>query len=228
MKTIMEKSDTDLKTDVLAELKYEPSVNITDIGVLVKEGTVTLTGYATSHREKSGAVQATKRVAGVRAIADHIVIKLPHSLLRTDGEIAGAAASQIGWFTSIPAGTIQVTVSDGWVTLEGPVEWWHEKNDAQHAVQNMAGVKGVVNLITVKARPMATDVKVAIEAAFERSALLDAEKILVEISGSKVTLTGTVRNYAERDEAERVAWSAAGVWSVDNKIDVKWAWGAED
>jgi len=228
MKTITEKSDTDLKTDVLAELAYEPSVNITDIGVLVKEGTVTLTGFATSHREKSGAVQAAKRVAGVRAIADNLVVKLPHSLLRTDGEIAGAAASQIGWLTSILPGAINVTVSDGWVTLEGAVEWRYEKNNAQHSVQNMAGVNGVVNLITVKARPMATDVKAAIEAAFERNALLDAGRIQVEISGSKVTLRGAVRNHAERDEAERVAWNAAGVWSVDNQIEVKWDWGFED
>ena len=228
MKTIVEKSDSELQSDVLAELKYEPSVNITDIGVLVKDGAVTLNGYATSYGEKWGAVRATKRVAGVRAIADDIVIKLPHSNLRTDGEIAGAAASQIGWFTSIPAGVAQVTVSNGLITLEGEVEWWYQKNNAQDAVQHMAGVKGVNNLITVKPKSAATNIKSAIEKAFGRSALLDADRIEVEMSGNKVTLRGNVRNYAEREEAERVAWAAAGVWSVDNRIDVKWSWGFDD
>jgi len=148
--TITEKSDTEIKTDVLAELRYEPSVSIADIGVLVKDGAVTLNGYATSYSEKWNAVRATKRVAGVRAIADDIVIQLPHSQLRTDGDIAGAAANQLGWFTSIPKGAARVMVSDGWVTLEGEVEWWYQKNGAQEALQSMAGVKGVTNLITIK------------------------------------------------------------------------------
>jgi len=228
MKTIVEKTDTELKTDVLAELKYEPSVNITDIGVLVKDGAVTLNGFATSYGEKWNAVSATKRVAGVRAIADDIVVKLPHSQLRTDGDIAAAAANQISWFTSIPAGAAKITVRDGWITLEGELEWGYQKSDAEENIQHMAGVKGVTNLITVKSKLAATHIKAAIESAFERSALLDAEKIEVETVGNKVTLRGKVRNYAERDEAERVAWAALGVWSVDNKIDVKWSWGFED
>jgi len=228
MKTIVEKTDTELKTDVLAELKYEPSVNITDIGVLVKDGAVTLNGFATTFSEKWGAVRAAKRVAGVRAIADDIVVRLPHSLLRTDGDIASAAANQIGWFTSIPAGAAQVTVRDGWLTLEGEVEWWYQKNYAQEAVQNMAGVKGVTNLITIKSRLAATDLKESIESAIERSSLLDDDRIQVETSGNQVTLRGKVRNHAERDEAERIAWAAAGVWSVDNRIEVKWSWGFDD
>jgi len=229
MKTIVEKTDSELKTDVLAELKFEPSVNITDIGVLVKDGAVTLNGYATTYNEKWGAVNATKRVAGVRAIADDIVVKLPHSMLRTDGDIATAAVNQISWFTSIPNGATKVIVSDGWVTLEGEVDWQYQKNKAHDFVQNMAGVKGVTNLITIiKPKVVARDLKSAIESAFQRSALLDAEKVEVEISATKVTLRGKVRNYAERDEAERVAWSAAGVHSVDNQIEVKWSWGFED
>ena len=228
MKTITEKTDTEIKTDVLAELRYEPSVSIADIGVLVKDGAVTLNGFATSYGEKWNAVRATKRVAGVRAIADDIVIQLPHSQLRTDGDIADAAANQLGWFTSIPKGAARVMVSDGWVTLEGEVEWWYQKNGAQEAVQSMAGVKGVTNLITIKPKLAATDVKSAIETAFERSAMLDAEKIQVEAAGNKVTLRGKVRNYTEREEAQRVAWAAPGVWSVDNQIDVIWPWGTED
>jgi osmotically-inducible protein OsmY len=223
MKTIVEKSDIEIKTDVLAELKFEPCVNITDIGVLVRDGAVTLNGFATSYAEKWNAVSATKRVAGVRAIADDIIVNLPHSQLRTDGDIAIAAANQIGWFTSIPPGLAKITVHDGWITLEGELEFGYQKSGAQENVQFLAGVKGVTNLITVKSKLAATHLKAAIESAFERSALLDAEKIEVKTSGTKVTLSGKVRNYTERDEAERVAWAASGVWSVDNKIEVKWA-----
>jgi len=224
----LQTSDTEIKTDVLAELKFEPCVSITDIGVLVKDGAVTLNGYATSYSEKWNAVSATKRVAGVRAIADDIVVNLPHSQLRTDGDIAIAAANQIGWFTSIPPGVAKITVRDGHITLEGELEFGYQKSEAQDNVQFLAGVKGVTNLITIKSKLAATHVKSAIESAFERNALLDADKIAVEIAGSKVTLRGTVRNYAERDEAERVAWAASGVWSVDNKLDVKWSSDFED
>jgi osmotically-inducible protein OsmY len=228
MKTIAGKSDIDIKTDVLAELKYEPSVNVTDIGVLVRDGAVTLNGYATSYSEKWSAVRAAKRVAGVRAIADDIVVKLPHSQLRDDGDIAVAVANQIGSFTSIPTGAVKVIVSAGWATLEGQLEWDYQRSDAEGTVRSLAGVKGVTNLITIKPKLAATNVKAAIESAFERSALLDAEKIQVETSGSNVTLRGKVRNHAEREEAERVAWAAVGVSSVDNQIDVTWFGGFED
>lgn len=228
MNATVEKSDTELKSDVLAELKYEPSVNITDIGVLVKDGAVTLNGFATSYVEKWNAVSATKRVAGVRAIADDIVINFPHSPLRTDGDIAIAAANQIEWVTSIPAGAAKITVRDGWITVEGELEWGFQKSDVQDCLRRVAGVKGVNNQLTIRPKLAAADVKDAIESAFQRSALLDAARIQVETTGNKVTLRGNARNYAERDEAERVAWNAAGVLSVDNQIEVKWTWDSED
>lgn len=228
MKTIIEKTDTELKTDVLAELKYEPGVNISDIGVLVKDGAVTLNGFVTNYGEKWNAVTATKRVAGVRAIADDIVVKLHTSLIRTDGDIASAVANQISWFAAVPKGAVKAVVRDGWLTLEGELEWGYQRSDVENNVKWLAGVKGVTNLIMIKSKLSAVDVKVAIENAFERSALLDAEKIEVETAGTKVTLRGKVRNYAEREEAERVAWAAPGVWSVNNMIDVKWSWGFED
>ena len=229
MKTLIEKTDSELKNDVLAELKYEPTVNITDIGVLVKNGTVTLNGFATSYGERWNAVSATKRVAGVRAIADDIIIKTPHSLLRTDGDIAIAVLNQIGWFTSIPNGAVKPIVSNGWLTLEGEVDEGFQKRSAEDYVQHMEGVKGVTNLITVKKPALtATNLKSSIESAFVRSALLDAGKIQVELEGGSVTLRGQVRNYAERDEAARVAWAASGVWSVDNQIDIKWQSGFEN
>lgn len=228
MNTIVEKTDSELKADVLAELKYEPAVDITHIGVLVKEGAVTLNGFASSYAEKWDAVSATKRVAGVRAIADDIVIKLPSSLMRTDGDIGASAANQISWFTSIPAGTLKILVRDGWLTLEGELELGYYRSQAEEKVKYVPGVKGVTNLITIKSSLSAENVKDSIEAAFERSALLDADKVQVETSGHNVTLRGKVRNYAEHDEAERVAWSTAGVWSVTNAIEVKWAWGMDD
>jgi osmotically-inducible protein OsmY len=222
MKTMTGKTDTDLKADVLAELKYEPSVKVTDIGVLVKDGSVTLNGYATSYPEKWAAVRAAKRVAGVKAIADDIEVKLPDALRHTDGDIGAAAAKQMDWY-AIPTGTVKIMVRDGWITLEGEVEWWYQKNAAENAVQYLAGVKGVTNLITIKPTLAPSAIESAIKRAFERNAVLDAKTIRVETYGNKVTLRGDVRNYIERDEAERVAWAAPGVSSVDNQLKLEWS-----
>jgi osmotically-inducible protein OsmY len=225
MKSNVTKSDTDIKDDVLAELKFEPSVKVTDIGVIVKDGTVTLTGYATSFGEKWDAVRATKRVAGVKAIADDIEVKLSDSPHRTDGDIAAEAVNRLKWSTTIPPGTVEVTVRDGWITLESGVEWGYQKEDASTAVQYLPGVKGVTNLITIQPKQEPAGIESAIRSAFERSALVDAKKIQVEISGNNVVLRGNVRNYAEKDEAARVAWAAPGVYSVDNQLNVEWASG---
>jgi osmotically-inducible protein OsmY len=197
---------------------------VTDIGVLVKDGTVTLNGFATSYGEKWDAVKAVKRIGGVKAIADDIEVKFPESLRRNDGDIATAAANQIEWSTTIPQGSVQVTVSEGRITLEGQVEWWYQKDAAEDGVRYLAGVNRVFNLITIKPKVTPAKIEAAIEAAFERSAVLDAKKIEIETSGNKVTLTGKVRNYTERDEAERVAWAAPGVYSVDNQLAVEWSW----
>ncbi len=218
----LEKTDTELKTDVLAELRYEPRVKVTDIGVLVKEGTVTLNGYVSSSGEKWDAVQAVKRVAGVKAIADDIEVKLPHSQHKTYGDIAAAAAHQIDWSTTVPTGAVEVTVRDGWITLDGDVEWWYLKEAAREVVQHLLGVRGVSNLISITPKLTATGVETDIKSAFKRHALLDASKIRVETAGNKVILRGDVRNYDEREEAERVAWAAPGVFSVDNQLTMQW------
>jgi len=221
MKSNLKKTDAELKTDVLAELKYEPGVEVTDIGVLVKDGTVTLNGYVTSYGEKWDAVRATKRVAGVNAIADDIEVKLRDSVHHTDGEIAAAAANQINSSsTTIPPEGIQVTVREGRITLEGEVEWWYQKSSAESAIQYLAGVRGVTNLITVKPKLSPANIETDIQSAFKRNALFDAKQIQVEASGNKVFLRGKVRNYGELEEAERVAWAAPGVYSVDNQIQV--------
>ncbi|WP_373543145.1 BON domain-containing protein [Chamaesiphon sp.] len=225
----IEKTDLELKNDVLAELKYEPTVKVTDIGVLVKNGTVTLNGYVSSYVEKLEAVQAVKRIAGVKAIADDIEIQLPESYHRTDGDIAAAATNQINWATLIPPGTVRVTVSEGWIELEGEVDGWHQKTLAGSVVRHLSGVKGVSNRLSL-AQPIQmneptvkpVEVERAIKSAFKRSAVVDANKIRVETAGSNVELSGNVRNLAEREEAERAAWAAPGVFSVDNQLTVKW------
>ena len=220
MNSILKKSDAELKNDVLAELKYQPAVDIADIGVLVKNGTVTLNGFTTTYGEKWDAVRAAKRVAGVRGLADDIEVRLPNSDQRNDGDIAAAAANQIAWSTWVPTNAVKVTVSQGWVTLEGKVEWWYQKNAAENLVRYLTGVKGVSNQITVESKVAPSDVEAAITSAFKRNALLDAKKIQVETSGSKVVLRGTVRSYAEREEAEQAAWSASGVNNVEDHLTV--------
>ena len=208
---------------MLSELEYEPSIKVSDIGVLVKDGVVTLNGYASSYGDKVDAVRAAKSVAGVRAIADEIKIKIPNSMRQTDGDIAAAAANHIELSWAGPAKDIQVTVRDGWITLEGLVEWGYQKGAAANAVRYLSGVKGISNLITIKPKVTAAGVETAIQSAFERNALVDAKKIHVETSGNKVTLRGHVRSHAEGGEAERIAWAAPGVSSVDNELVVEWA-----
>ena len=227
MKTSVEKSDKEMKIDVLAELEFDPSVKVSDIGVLVKDGTVTLNGYATSYGERFAAVRSVKRVAGVKAIADDIEVRLPDSSRRTDGEIAAAAAHQIDWNSTIPKGIAKVTVRDGWVTLQGEFGWWHEKNAAEEAVHHLVGVKGVTNLITIKPKEAPVDIESIVKDAIERNSILVAEQILVEAVGNEVILRGKVRSYTAREEAERVAWAAPGVFSVTNELDVEWFWGEE-
>ena len=225
MTNTLNRTDIELRTDVLSELEYEPRVKATDIGVLVQDGTVTLNGYAENYSEKMGAVRAVKRIAGVKAIADDIEIRRP--LVHTDGDIAAAAAQQIEWCSLIPLKSIEVTVRQGWITLSGEVDAWYQKNAARNVVQHLLGVKGVSNLTSIKPgiKPAAPEVEAAIQSAFKRNALVDAQQIRVETDGSKVTLSGNVGNFAELEEAERVAWAAPGVFQVDNQLTVKWLSG---
>jgi osmotically-inducible protein OsmY len=222
MINVLDKTDTEIKTDVLSELKYDPSLKVTEIGVLVTDGIVTLNGYATSFDEKLSAVHAVKRVAGVLAIADDIELHIPDANHRTDGEIAAAAAHKIAWATTIPTGTVQITVRNGWIILEGEVEWWYQKNAAEIVMRSISGVHGISNAISIKPTDKIPAVGMGIEAAIERNAMLDASKIRIEIVGNKVILHGTVRTLAQREEAERIAWAAQGVFSVEDHLAVKW------
>ena len=211
-------TDEEIQKDVLAELKWDAQVQPNEIGVSVKDGVVTLTGWVDSYLKKWAAEDAAHRVAGVKAVANDIEVKLFSE--RTDADIAEAAIRALQWDASVPADKIQVTVSKGWVTLKGEVNWNFEKQDAERVVRRLTGVKGVSNLITVKPSTTPSELKKRIEDALVRNAKVDANKITVEVQGSKAILKGTVRAWVEKEEAERVAWLAPGVTSVENRIAV--------
>ena len=213
------KTDTELQSSVMAELKFVPSViNAANIGVAAKNGIVTLSGFVDSYTEKWTAEQAVKRVAGVSAVAVEIEVRLPGSSQRTDAEIAQSAVTALRAHTWIPYSKIKLSVQGGVMTLEGEVEWWYQKEASENAVRNLIGVKGVINEITVKPTAKPTEVKSVIEGALQRNAILEAKRISVETRGDRVILSGRVKSWAEKQAAEEAACSAPGVASVENNI----------
>jgi osmotically-inducible protein OsmY len=212
--------DKDLQQHVQNALDWEPVVDAKDIGVSVAGGVVTLRGHVASYVEKNAAERAALRVYGVKAVADDLVVRLASMYQRTDTEIAQAALNALKWHTTVPDDRVTVTVKEAWVTLAGTVDWQFQKDAAARAVRDLTGVKAVTNDIRVQPRVKTTDVRDKIEAAFKRSAEIDARRVNVTAQDGKVILSGNVHSWAERQEAERAAWAAPGVSQVDDRLTV--------
>jgi len=217
----MKRTDSDIRDDIQAELKWDPRVHDSRrIGVAVRNGVATLTGTLENYSEKWAAERGPERIPGVRAIASELVVRPLSGTERSDENVADAVVHALRASLSVPHDRITAVVSKGWVTLDGVVDHHYQREAAEQAVRVLDGVKGIANLITVKPAVNETVVKADIEAALKRIAEVDARGIKVHADGHAVTLTGEVRSAAERRAAERVTWAAPGVFEVDNRISV--------
>ncbi len=216
-------NDDELRRDVEMELRWDPSVDASNIGVAGKNGVITLTGQVSNFFEKWRAERIAKRVAGVAGLANEIEVRLDTE--RTDTDIAQSAALALKMDRTIPSDQVKVIVDHGLVTLEGKVEWYYQKSLAESVIRHLAGVKAVTNAIAITPKMISADVRNQIEQAFKRSAQIDPRPISIEADGSKVILRGTVRTWAELDEVEAAAWAAPGVSEVDNRLMVTYAVG---
>jgi osmotically-inducible protein OsmY len=215
------KTDIQIQKDVMDELKWQPFLNSSEIGVAVKNGIVTLSGIVDSYAKKLSAERATKKVAGVKAIAEDIQIGVSPAYWRTDAEIAEAVLNALKWHTAVPDDKIKVKVEDGIVTLEGELEWDYQRVSTRNAIQYLSGVRSVTNLITVKPKVSPIELEQKISAAFHRSAGIDSGRVHASVSGTTVTLTGKVRSLAESEDAEDAAWAAPGVYHLLNDLHIE-------
>jgi len=213
-------SDKTLRQAVIDELEWEPSVNAQHIGVAVEDGVVTVTGHVGSYVERLAAEKAVKRVKGVRAIAEEIEVRFPSDKKTADDQIAKRALDVIAWDSTIPKDKIQIKVQNGFVTLSGEVDWFYQRDDAEAAVRKLTGVKGLSNEIKVKPQVRGTDIKQRIETALKRNAEVEADAIKVTVQEGRVILDCKVKAWYERELAERTAWSAPGVISVEDRISI--------
>lgn len=214
----MATTDENIQQEVLLELRWDSRLQPNEIGVAVKDGVVTLTGYVDSYLKKLAAKEAALRVQGVKAVANDIQVRLPGMSERTDTDLARAAREALQWDIEVPSDRVKITVSNGWVTLEGEVDYGFQRMAAERAISRLAGVKGVTNLIVVKPRVMPEHLKEDIEQALVRNARTDAQHIQVNVEGRKVILRGTVSSYAEKEAAENTAWAEPGVTEVEDHI----------
>lgn len=215
------RSDAQLRTDVLAELDWDPAIKAATVGVTAKDGVVTLTGHLGSHAEKFAAERAAQRVKGVKAIAVELIVKLPAGDERTDADIARAVEHALEWSVLVPNGKIKPMVEAGWVTLTGEVEWEYQRRAAENVVRPLMGVTGVSTMVTLTPRLHASDVEKKLREALARQAQREGDHIQISVIGSKVALRGMVHSYAEYHAVRNAAWSVPGVTSVENNLIVQ-------
>lgn len=218
MTTVSAHTDEEIQRDVLDELKWDMRVRPNEVGVSVRDGIITLIGPVDSYMKKLAAENAAHRVHGVKAVVNDLEVRLPGAAERTDTDLAAAVVNALRWDAGIPAGKLDVTVSQGWVTLKGEVEYGFQKRDAERAIRYLSGIRGITNLIAVKPSVSPLDLKQNIEKELVRNAETDAQHITVEVNDRKVILRGTVRSYAEKKAAENAAWLAPGVSEVENRL----------
>ena len=214
------KSDTQLRTDVLAELDWDPAIKAGTVGVTVKEGVVTLTGHLGSHAEKMATEHAAQRVRGVKALAVELTVKLPAGDERTDADVARAVEHALEWSILVPKEKIKPMVEAGWVTLNGEVEWEYQRRAAEQAVRPLMGVTGVSNLVKISPKLHAADVEKKLREALARQAQRESDRIRISVDGSKIALRGSVHSFAELYAVRDAAWSVPGVTSVENDLIV--------
>lgn len=215
------KTDLQIQKDVMDELKWQPVLEAAEIGVAVKHGIVTLSGQVDSYLKKKVAEKTARKVDGVKAVAEDIIVGVSPHNKKTDAEIAQAVLNALQWHSGVQDQKIKINVEDGIVRLEGEAEWEYQRSNAKSAIEHLQGVRAVINAIMLKPRVMAADVKQQINAAFRRNAVIDAATINITIINSKVVLNGTVRSFAEKQDAEKAVWNAPGVSSVENNLEIE-------
>jgi len=214
------KTDAELKKDVVAELSWDPAVVSEAVGVAVKDGVVTVSGHLDNYAQKFAVEHALRRVHGLKAIALDLDVRLSPQHERSDTEIAEAAGQALKWSALLPADKIQLTVENGWVTLQGELDWEYQRQNAEKAIRPLLGVVGVSNQITLKPRPIPADITERITQALQRQALHEAKRVQIDVDGSTVTLRGQVPSWRDRNAIQSAAWAAPGVQSINNELRV--------